>query len=184
MSPKADLGRSRTDLGLIVLVGAALPPSFPPSERTSPLEGWHSSLRKHQVLQPEQRVELRFVLGNAAVAHLAMAEEVLDHMEGMLATRPHFRLRRLSGFTHPIQTAFRERPALAPIHGNVPVHVSANRLGGLVRALLTRVAKGVFFGTVDQVMRLGDVGHVGRRALQRVNEPLWASRPTCVFKPK
>jgi hypothetical protein len=70
---------------------------FQHSRRNPPLERGHSSLREHQIGKSEQREELRFVLGQAAIAHLAMTEQVLDHMEGMLTTRPDFRLGFLGG---------------------------------------------------------------------------------------
>ena len=91
-------------------------------------------------------------------------------MEGMLATRPDFGLGLLDALKQPIQAACSERPPLAALHGNVPVTVRSKALGALVRALVTRVAKDSLFITVKKAMRLGDVGHIGRHALERVHE--------------
>jgi len=52
-------------------------------------------LDDHQIGQGKQGVELRGVLGEAAGAHFAMAEPILDYVEGMLDPGPHLRQRPL-----------------------------------------------------------------------------------------
>src|SRR5690606_16292296 len=49
----------------------------------------HRSLRQHQVRQPKQGKELRLVLGQAPVAHLAMLKVVLHHMKRVLDLGAH-----------------------------------------------------------------------------------------------
>ena len=57
--------------------------------------GEESLLDDHQIGQGKQGIELRGVFRQAAVAQFAMAEQVLDHMEGMLDPGPHLRLAKI-----------------------------------------------------------------------------------------
>ncbi len=52
-------------------------------------------LDDHQVGQGEQGMQLRGVLGQAAIAQLFVAEQVLDDVEGVLDPGPHLRQRSL-----------------------------------------------------------------------------------------
>ena len=63
----------------------------------------------HQIGQGKPGVELRGVLGEAAVAHFAMVEPILDHVEGMLDPGPHWRQRPLHRLRQ-IPQAFRAAP--------------------------------------------------------------------------
>jgi hypothetical protein len=49
----------------------------------------------HQISQREQGVQLRSVLGQAAIAQLFMVEPILDDVEGVLDPSPHLRQRPL-----------------------------------------------------------------------------------------
>ena len=64
-------------------------PDSPFSRRTSPVCTCKMPASQHQIRQPEQREELRFVLRQSLVTHLAVAEQVLHHMERMLHLRAH-----------------------------------------------------------------------------------------------
>ncbi len=52
-------------------------------------------LDDHQIGEGKQGAQLRRVLGQAAIAQLLMAEQVLDDVEGMLDPDPHLRQRPL-----------------------------------------------------------------------------------------
>ena len=67
--------------------------------RVSSFSGACRAQQRHfgddKVGQSEEAVELGGVLGQAAVARLAMPEEVLDDVKGMLHPRPHLRFELL-----------------------------------------------------------------------------------------
>jgi hypothetical protein len=64
-------------------------------------------LDDHEIGQSEQGVKLRRVFGQAAVAQLLMAEQVLDDVERVLDYRPHLGQRSLDGLRQ-IPQAFRQ----------------------------------------------------------------------------
>lgn len=53
------------------------------------LKSRNISLSERPIAQADRRVKPGFVLGDAAVADLAVSEQVLDDVECMLAARPH-----------------------------------------------------------------------------------------------
>lgn len=61
------------------------------SGRTLGISAEQRTPRKHQIGKAEQREELRGVLGQAPVAGLAMAKEVLHHMESFDRNDKHQR---------------------------------------------------------------------------------------------
>ncbi|WP_139209135.1 hypothetical protein [Aquisalimonas asiatica] len=74
-------------------------------------------------------------------------------MEGMLATRRDSNFHLLGGITQPVDGAICEHPALAALHGNVPVNNGVRGLGALIGVLVAQAAKHVILFTVEH----GDV---------------------------
>ena len=72
----------------------------------------HPPSGQHQIGQSEQRVELRLVLGQPPVTHLAMPEALLDHLERMLDLGPHARLGLLQALARPAQRILGQGPAM------------------------------------------------------------------------
>lgn len=66
--------------------GLALPPgrSLARSPGRLPLCRRKPSPRQHHIHQAEQRIELRLVLGDAAIAHHSIAKATLPNVKGML----------------------------------------------------------------------------------------------------
>lgn len=124
------------------------------------------SLSERPIGQSEQRVELSFVLGDAAVADLAAPKLVFADVECMLAPRSRSDLCLLGGLAHLIQAIGCQRSALVAPHGDIPVQSVFYRFATLFSALMARIAKYIPPITMQQVMGLGNVGHVGGRALQ------------------
>jgi hypothetical protein len=78
-----------------------------------------SFLDDHQVGEGEQGVQLRGVLGQPAVTQLAVPEQVLDQVEGMLDPGPHLRQRPLHRLRQVLQ-GFRQGFDDAALDRDVP----------------------------------------------------------------
>ena len=126
-----------------------------------------------KVGQGEETLELGGVLGQASIAGLAVPEEVLEDVKGMLHPRPHlgFELLKLLGefFDRPFGHGFDS----ATLGGHVPFHAwaLAEDLLALFDAQITRVGKGGLLLAMQQGMSLRDVRHVRRRAAHAVHQP-------------
>ena len=66
----------------------AVSPDSSRCRRNNPTRRRQLSTREQQIRQTKQRVELGGVLLDPAIPHLAMAEQVLDHMERMFDKLP------------------------------------------------------------------------------------------------
>src|SRR5512143_4213658 len=85
------------------------------SGRTSGVKGQQPTSRLHQIRQPEQREELRRVLRQPSVSSLAVAKQVLHHMEGVLHSGPDARLGLFDLFPQLPQGSIRQRGTLAAL---------------------------------------------------------------------
>jgi hypothetical protein len=118
------------------------------------------------------RLRPRLVLGDPAVADLAVAEQVLDDVERVLDDGPHLRLTPLEPFVQSLARAFGHGLQLTPLHGDAPVDVLAQpafglRVGDLVSLLQPGVAAvtvNLALLAVQQLVRMHHVRLVGRRA--------------------
>ena len=73
-----------------------------------------AALGKRQIRQGKEAVELRLVFGQAPITRLAVPEEILDHVEGMLHQRPHLRLGLLQRLLEVLQLSLRHRSEVDP----------------------------------------------------------------------
>ena len=118
-------------------------------------------------------MQLRRVLGQAAVADLDVAELALDHPEGVLAAGPHLGLEMLDSFTQSARFRFAERPPLARFHRYVPLDTTLV-LGPLVDAesSLVHSVVGTAANVADvtkahellhghETVAFGDAGYIG-----------------------
>jgi hypothetical protein len=85
---------------------------------------------EHQIRQPEQREQLRVVLGQTAVAGLAMSEQALHDMEAMLNLGTHAGLRLFQFLDRAAQRIFLEDLALTNAHSGMPVNTLGRVLFG------------------------------------------------------
>jgi len=77
-------------------------------------------------------MELRRVFGQAAVAQLLMAEQILDHVEGMFDPGPHLRQHPLDRLRQ-IPQRFGQGLDDAALDRDVPRHLAVGVLGPLGR---------------------------------------------------
>ena len=144
---------------------------FSNSGRTSGAEIQNVPARQHQIGHAEQREQLRGVLGQAAVAGLAMPEEVLHNVEGVLDLGPQAGLDLLDPLQLFTPAMLGQRPPLAGAHGHMPVDRHTEALLAFVHARVASVAEGILLVAVQQRLGLGHVGHMGRRADDRMHQP-------------
>ena len=126
--------------------------------------------RQHQISESEQREQLRVVLGQSAVARLAMLEQALHYMEAMLDLRAHAGLRLLQLFLGSAQRILLEHLAHAWPHCRMPVDRLARVLGALGHALVASVAQHSLLAAVQQRVRLRHVGYVAGGADDGMNQ--------------
>jgi hypothetical protein len=123
-----------------------------------------------QVGEREQRVQLRRVLGQPAIANLHMAELAFDHPKWVFHLGTDAGLETLQFVDQPARIpALVQRSAFARAHRNVPAHI---RLGvsSLVRALVARITEGFDLLAVQQRVGLDHIVHAARRAAHRVHQ--------------
>ena len=84
------------------------------------MNGRHAPVREHEIGETEQREQLRLILRQPAIAGLAVAEQVLDHMKGVLDLRPDARLELLEPILQPAQFICRQGLAHAALHRHQP----------------------------------------------------------------
>ena len=77
--------------------------------------------------------QLRGVLGQAAIAQLLMAEQILDDVERVLDPGPHLRQRAFHSL-RPIPQSFGQRFDDAALDRDVPVDIAVLKFGPLVRS--------------------------------------------------
>jgi hypothetical protein len=125
---------------------------------------------QYQVREREQGVQLRGVLRQAAIARLAMPEQVLQYMERMLNLRAHAGLGLLQFFPHPAQRVFLHGFANAALHRDVLGYRLVRVLGTLVGALVAGVTEHHRFIAVQQFVSLRHVGHIAGSGHQRMRQ--------------
>ena len=96
---------------------------------------------QQQIGKGEQRIELRGVLGQAAITRFSMTEQILDDMERMLDFRPDAGLQMLQLFRQASQFIVGQRLAFEALHGHVPCHRLADVFGPFFHALIAGVAE-------------------------------------------
>lgn len=77
--------------------------------------------RDYQIRQGEQTEQLRSVLEQPLVAHLAMTEQVLDDMKRMLDPRTDLRLGSLKRDHQILQRTVLHRPDLSSLGRHAPL---------------------------------------------------------------
>ena len=142
------------------MVESAVRPGFSPgflsASGATPSGGFTGFLRQSrfgddQVGQGEERVELRRVLGQTSVAHLAMTKEVFDDVKGMLHVSAQLRFAFLQGFGDLLARTFRHGLELAALGRHLPLDVRelGHDLGALFHAGVARVALAAFLLPVE-----------------------------------
>ena len=114
---------------------------------------------------------MRLVLRQPAIAGLAVAEQVLDHMKGMLNLRPDARLELLEPILQPPQFVCRQGLAHAALHRHQPFDGLALVLGTFLDALVTRISEHRALLAMQQGVGLAHVAGVGGRRDQRMHQP-------------
>lgn len=123
---------------------------------------------EQQIGKSKQREQLCGVLGQAAVARLAMLKQILDDMKWMLHI-PRTLALRISNFSRmDPQFIFRQRPAFGAAHRNMPGHRLAMVLCPLLDTLIRRAAMEQRMGlrhVSDVASRTNDGVHKTRRSI-------------------
>lgn len=125
-------------------------------------------LGDHQIGQPEQAEQLRVVLGQAAVACLSVAKQVLDCVERVLELGANARLDLLGLLNHLAQWAVAEVLALARLHRDV--RLRALDLFALGNLTVAGITKGVSLFALNKLARQCLVIDAGRGAELRVQD--------------
>ena len=115
---------------------------------------------QHQIGQTEQREELCRVLGQALVARLAMAKQILHDMKRVLDFGTDGGLGMLELFQQITQSSSRQGLALARLHGDVPGYRNPKVFFPLLDTLIACVAEDIRFVAVQQRLGLGNVTHI------------------------
>lgn len=129
------------------------------------------SARHPQVRQREQRHQLRRVLRQTTEAHLHITELALDHPERMLDLGSYLSLGLLNlalGFVQ--STALIKLLVSTTAGGDLPDGLPAFMFRAFLDAGVTRVGTDHVLIAVQQLIDLGDIGHVGRRAHHAVHQ--------------
>ena len=129
------------------------------------------SARHPQVRQSEQRHQLRRVLRQTTEAHLHITELALDHPERMLDLGSYLSLGLLNlalGFVQ--STALIKLLVSTTAGGDLPDDPPAFMFRAFLDAGVTRVGTDHVLIAVQQLIDLGDIGHVGRRAHYAVHQ--------------
>ena len=132
-------------------------------------------LGEQQIGEAEQQRQSVVVLGQAAVAHLFIAEAPFDEEEGVLDLGPQ---RSPLSLALSEWTVRRELPAAAGTHRDPPLDLRVRLFGTppvqargrLLRVLVAGVTSGLALVSVQQPMRLRHVGRIRRRRAQAVGQ--------------
>lgn len=146
---------------------------------------WHAPVGEHEIGEAKQREELSLVLRQPAVAGLAMPEEVLDNMKGMLHLRPDARLELFEPILQPAQFICRQGLAHAALHRHQPFDGLALVLGTFLNALVTPIAKhGAFLAVQRRTGVLADRADQslsGEASLDELKGEIRPLRPKLAF---
>lgn len=116
--------------------------------------------------------QLRRILFQPTVANFAMIEPHLDHLEGVLDLGTQLRLGVFDlALDSEQQAAFTVVLVTAWPCSNRPGNVPFSMLRSLGRTGVPSVTRNIGFGTVQQLVDLGDIRHVGGRPDQAVHQP-------------
>jgi hypothetical protein len=101
-----------------------------------------------------------------------MIESNFDHLERMLYLGTQLHLGVFDFSLYPKQHAvFAVMPVAAGPCCNRPNNIPFSMLRSLGRTGVSDISRDIDFGTVQQLVDLGDIGHVGRRLHQAVHQP-------------
>jgi hypothetical protein len=143
----------------------------PNSGQTSPASGEQRLLGDDQIDQGEQDLELRGVLLQALVAHLAVTEQVLEDVKGMLDSGTNLGPEVLDGLGQVLQRPFLLAGDGAALGGDVPLDLAVLEFLALLGANVASIGEHLLLLAVEQVGRLGNVGNVGRGGSNGVHQP-------------
>ena len=133
--------------------------------------------------QSKQRNKLSCILGQAAIAGLTMTEQVFEGMERVLYFCLDARPRMLQLSRLAPQFVLGRSLALGALHGDVPRHSFADVLQAGFQALVTGCAQRSSFVTVQQRVRLRDIGDIASCADDGVHQASCINTNMCAFMP-
>jgi hypothetical protein len=143
-----------------------------------------SSACNYQIGQAKERVKPCGVLGKPTVANLLQTQQVLDDVERMLDLSPNARFVILDFLQDSAQPLIGQCAAFIRAHRNMPVRPFLLSPMALFNTPITRIAKGISFFTVQQLIRYRDIGGVGRRRHQSVRKTRLSIHPDVRLHPK
>ena len=115
-------------------------------------------------------VQLRGVLGQAAVAQLFMPEQVLDDVEGVLDPGADLRQRSLDRLRQ-VPQGFRQRLDDAALDRDIPGHLAVLMFRPPVRSAIAGIGEYRRLAAVQHRRHLIDIGFVGGGSGERVPHP-------------
>jgi hypothetical protein len=142
---------------------------FPISGRTLGVKRKQSPLGDQQIGQPQQREQLRRVLGQALVAHLPQAKPVLDDVEGVFDLGANARLDPLNLLVQSPHLGIRQGFALARPHRDMPGGIGTF-LFPFLDALIPGIREDQALFAMQQGVALGHVVDVGGGGDDRVDQ--------------
>ncbi len=146
-------------------------PHFSHCGRTSGVGVPNQPARQHQIGHGEQRVQLRRVLRQAAVARLAVPKEVLHDVERVLNLGADAGLDLLDPLQLLRPAVPGQRAALAGAHGHMPVDRNTDVLLALGHALVARIGEDILLVAMQQILCPGHISHIGGGADHGVHQP-------------
>jgi len=133
----------------------------------------HQFLSHHpHIAQSKKRHDLRRVLGQSFVSHLAITKLALQDAKRVLHFGSYRSLELLDAFDGVAATLVLDRSALAGFHGDMPGGLDVLRVVSLVSTKLARVTIDGLLHTMHQNVRLRDIVLIGWRRGDRVNQAL------------
>jgi hypothetical protein len=157
---------------------------FVRSRRNLTVLGPKSSACNHQIGQAKERVKPCGVLGKTTVANLLQTQQVLDDMERVFDLGPNARFVVLNLLQDSAKPRIGQCAAFARAHRNMPVRPFLLSPMAPFNTPIARIAKGILFLTVQQLIRYRDIGRVGRRSHQSVRKTRLSIHPDAGLHPK
>src|SRR5690606_12420301 len=125
------------------------------SRRTSSVKRHEPRFGDQQIRHGEERVQLRGVLEQTAIADLLEPEPVLDDVKRVLDLRANAGLQLFDLFGDTSLRVVRQRPAIARAQGDVPPSGDVLLPVALLDASIACVTESVRLFSMKQFMRLG-----------------------------
>jgi len=161
---------ARTQFGVCTVCELAVSDIFSISGRTLGVKLEQPTLGDHQIRQSEQRMQLRRVLGQSAIARLLVSKDVLDDVKRMLNLRSNTGLELLELLAQPSCFRIGQRTALAGAQSNVPRHRAFLIFLAPLNTLVASITEGRGLVAMQQRVGLGDVAHIGGSGDQRMGQ--------------